>query len=384
MHRRCRCIYIRRLFGRSDPSSRLSETTPRVPHSPTFVLTRSPLQKNPLCAERRQQVPDPNPILCFASAPAAPWLTRQHQSNQVPGPPSRGKCLTPRSRPGAHDPHSAYKARHKTPWVQGIIRVGQPHERAARGEIEGARASSASGPIDDWVPVLSKRTRHARAGVNLQRLTAARSSEPSPPESCPQRKRRGPGPLEEPSPARLAALRLGWRGLTPRWPRSLRLGSASRSNIGSPNAQHKYPLQKIPHSPQNHAAKLGWSSGWRLPARAAGILALDSMSKHKRKAIPPGLQAWIQARGRHHLSHAHVQMARELGMNPKKLGSIDNHDQEPWKAPLPQFIEDLYLKRFGRERPEVVVSIEQRAREQEEKKAKKAARAAAAKTDVCG
>jgi hypothetical protein len=92
------------------------------------------------------------------------------------------------------------------------------------------------------------------------------------------------------------------------------------------------------------------------------------MSKHERKTVPPALQVWIQARSRHHLSHAHVQMARELGMNPKKLGSIDNHDQESWKAPLPQFIEDLYLKRFGRERPEVVVSVEQRAQELEKKK----------------
>jgi hypothetical protein len=38
-------------------------------------------------------------------------------------------------------------------------------------------------------------------------------------------------------------------------------------------------------------------------------------------------------------------------MNPKKLGSIDNLGQEWWKAPLPRFIEDLYLRRFGRERP---------------------------------
>ena len=91
-------------------------------------------------------------------------------------------------------------------------------------------------------------------------------------------------------------------------------------------------------------------------------------------AVPPKLQAWIQARKRHRLSHAHVQMARELGMNPKKLGSIDNHRQEPWKAPLPEFIEQLYLKRFGRERPEVIVSIEERARQLEQKKAAKAER----------
>jgi hypothetical protein len=61
----------------------------------------------------------------------------------------------------------------------------------------------------------------------------------------------------------------------------------------------------------------------------------------------------------YHLSHAHVQMARELGLNPGKLGKISNHRQEPWKAPLPQFIEHLYLKRFARERPQVVAPAEE-------------------------
>jgi hypothetical protein len=36
--------------------------------------------------------------------------------------------------------------------------------------------------------------------------------------------------------------------------------------------------------------------------------------------------------------------------------------QESWKAPLSQFIEHLYLKRFGRERPESVMPVEKRAR----------------------
>jgi hypothetical protein len=85
--------------------------------------------------------------------------------------------------------------------------------------------------------------------------------------------------------------------------------------------------------------------------------------------LSQNLQDWVDARRRHRLSHAHVQMARELGMNPKKLGKLDNHDQEPWKAPLPQFIEHLYVKRFGRERPEVVMPIEERARAQHAKKA---------------
>ena len=51
-------------------------------------------------------------------------------------------------------------------------------------------------------------------------------------------------------------------------------------------------------------------------------------------------------------------MARELGLNPGKLGKLSNHGQEPWKAPLPQFIEHLYLKQFGREQPRVVTPAE--------------------------
>ena len=86
-----------------------------------------------------------------------------------------------------------------------------------------------------------------------------------------------------------------------------------------------------------------------------------------KKKLDSKLQAWVVARKRHHLSHAHVQMARELGMNPAKLGKLDNHHQEPWKAPLPVFIESLYEKRFGRRRPEKVLSSEDLARERARK-----------------
>jgi hypothetical protein len=86
------------------------------------------------------------------------------------------------------------------------------------------------------------------------------------------------------------------------------------------------------------------------------------MVKEKRR-IPEELQRWIDARRLFHLSHAHIQMARELHMNPRKFGSLNNHKQEPWKAPLPIFIEILYYKRFGKERPDRVVTIEERAQE---------------------
>ena len=71
----------------------------------------------------------------------------------------------------------------------------------------------------------------------------------------------------------------------------------------------------------------------------------------KKPNIPQKLKPWIEARRRHRLSHAQVQMARELGMNPKKLGKIDNHKQERWKLPLPQFIEQCYQKTFKRDLP---------------------------------
>ena len=89
------------------------------------------------------------------------------------------------------------------------------------------------------------------------------------------------------------------------------------------------------------------------------------------QTIPDKLRPWIEARKNHHLSHAHIQMARELGMNPAKLGKLDNHDQEPWKMPLPEYIQHLYLRRFGRERPEMVRSIEETIRASEAKRAAK-------------
>ena len=99
------------------------------------------------------------------------------------------------------------------------------------------------------------------------------------------------------------------------------------------------------------------------------------MANKRTKEPNQKMQAWIDARKRHHLSHAQVQMARELGLNPAKLGRLDNHGQEPWRLALPQFIEALYLKRLGTAAPDAVLSIEERARlEHENKEARRGAR----------
>jgi hypothetical protein len=85
--------------------------------------------------------------------------------------------------------------------------------------------------------------------------------------------------------------------------------------------------------------------------------------------VPNNLKPWIEARKRFRLSHAQVQMARELGLNPKKLGGIANHDQERWKIPLPQYIEHLYEKRFKKKQPDDVRPLEERETEKRKKKA---------------
>jgi len=87
----------------------------------------------------------------------------------------------------------------------------------------------------------------------------------------------------------------------------------------------------------------------------------------KKKNAPSNIPIWIEARKRFKLSDCQIQMARELGLNPKKFGSLANHKQEPWKAPLGQFIENIYFKRFKKEQPEKVVMLEGQLKEAEAK-----------------
>ena len=96
------------------------------------------------------------------------------------------------------------------------------------------------------------------------------------------------------------------------------------------------------------------------------------MAKRKTN-LSPKYQPWVDARKRFHLSDMHIQMARELGMNPKKLGKLANHKQEPWKAPLPEFIESLYWKHFNKEKPDTVRSIEQMVKDKKRKQAERKA-----------
>ncbi|EMI17553.1 hypothetical protein RMSM_05520 [Rhodopirellula maiorica SM1] len=103
------------------------------------------------------------------------------------------------------------------------------------------------------------------------------------------------------------------------------------------------------------------------------------MSKKKKKntRIPHKFLPWIDARKKYRLSHAQVQMARELGMSPKRFDRLANTEHKPWKVPLPQFIESLYEKKFGKPEPDHVQSIEEMAAEHmARREARKAAKVA--------
>jgi hypothetical protein len=94
----------------------------------------------------------------------------------------------------------------------------------------------------------------------------------------------------------------------------------------------------------------------------------------KKPRIPHKFHPWIDARKKFRLSHAHIQMARELGLNPKKFAGYASNKDQPWKRPLPEFIESLYEKRFGKRSPDVIRTIEEIAQAHV---AKRAARKAA-------
>ncbi|GHV61987.1 hypothetical protein FACS1894195_3340 [Bacteroidia bacterium] len=85
------------------------------------------------------------------------------------------------------------------------------------------------------------------------------------------------------------------------------------------------------------------------------------------------LEKWQVAQQRSRLSDKHIQMARELGLNPDKLGKINNLKQETWKAPLPLYIEELYLKHFKKTTPAITTSIREQIADAKAKKERKKA-----------
>lgn len=56
--------------------------------------------------------------------------------------------------------------------------------------------------------------------------------------------------------------------------------------------------------------------------------------------------AWAEAKKLCRLSHADIQMAKELGMTPRSLLKNIPTPKQQWKAPVKVWIRDLYEKKF--------------------------------------
>lgn len=75
----------------------------------------------------------------------------------------------------------------------------------------------------------------------------------------------------------------------------------------------------------------------------------NSTNKNKNK----NKNKWAIAKTKFRLNAKQIAMAKELGMNPKKFGKLVPNKDELWKAPLGQFIEECYRKRFKDREPQV-------------------------------
>jgi hypothetical protein len=58
-------------------------------------------------------------------------------------------------------------------------------------------------------------------------------------------------------------------------------------------------------------------------------------------------EAWTNAKKICQLTARQVEMARALGMNPRKLPGLRPGPQQHWQLPVGEFIEERYWKRFG-------------------------------------
>ena len=84
------------------------------------------------------------------------------------------------------------------------------------------------------------------------------------------------------------------------------------------------------------------------------------------------LQPWFEARRRFKLSNVHIQMARELGLNPKNPGSADGQEQSTTQ--LEGFIAQCYQQRFRRNLPEQTRSLEELVEWDKQRRLEKQAR----------
>lgn len=57
---------------------------------------------------------------------------------------------------------------------------------------------------------------------------------------------------------------------------------------------------------------------------------------------------WVEAKKKCKLNAEEIQMAKEMGLNPKSLIKNIPNKNEQWKAPVKIWIREMYEERFGK------------------------------------
>ncbi|MCB5238644.1 hypothetical protein [Niallia circulans] len=66
-------------------------------------------------------------------------------------------------------------------------------------------------------------------------------------------------------------------------------------------------------------------------------------------AAKKNAQAWAEAKKRCRLNNVEIQMAKELGMTPKVLLKNIPASSQQWKAPVKEWIRNLYEEKFDKD-----------------------------------
>ena len=61
-------------------------------------------------------------------------------------------------------------------------------------------------------------------------------------------------------------------------------------------------------------------------------------------------ELWLEAKRRCKFNDEEIQMAKEMGLNPKSLIKSIPNKNEQWKLPVKIWIRDMYEDRFGKTR----------------------------------
>lgn len=61
-------------------------------------------------------------------------------------------------------------------------------------------------------------------------------------------------------------------------------------------------------------------------------------------------EEWAEAKKKCRLNEEDIRIAKEMGLNPRSLIKNIPNKSEPWKAPLKDWLQDMYEKRQEKSR----------------------------------